>query len=88
MKQVYCEEDLGLTEEVLWKLEAIALLIEEVTTKKQLVEGGLDLMFFIALRLLCRSGEITDEGLETCLESLENDHADKTGKAIAAVLTQ
>ena len=84
MKKVYCEEYLRLTEEVLWKLEVIASSIEEETTKKQLLEGGVDLMFSNALRFLYRSGEITDEGLETGLEYLEDYHAEKTRKAIEA----
>ena len=82
MKKVYCEEYLRLTEELLWKLEVIASSIEEETTKKQLLEGGVDLMFSNALRFLYRSGEITDEGLETGLEYLEDYHAEKTRKDI------
>ena len=84
MKKVYCEEYLRLTEEVLWKLEVIASSIEEESTKKQLIEGGVDLMFSNTLRFLYRSGEITDEGLETGLEYLEDYHAEKTRKDIEA----
>ena len=84
MKKVYCEEYLRLTEEVLWKLEVIASSIEEETTKKQLLEGGVDLMFSNSLRFLYRSGEITDEGLETGLSYLEDYHAEKTRKDIEA----
>ena len=75
---------MGLSEEVLWKLEVIASSIEEETTKKQLVEGGVDLIFPNALRFLYRSGEVTDEGLETGLEYLEDYHAEKTRKDIEA----
>ena len=78
MKKVYCEEYLRLTEEVLWKLEVIASSIEEETTKKQLIEGGVDLMFSNTLRFLYRSGEITDERLERGLSYLEDYHAEKT----------
>ncbi len=88
MKKVYCEEYLRLSKEVLWKLEGIASSIEEKTTKKQLLEGGVDLMFSNALRFLYRSGEITDEGLETSLEYIEDYFAEKTRKGIEADLTQ
>mgnify|MGYP004324060201 CR=1 FL=1 len=88
MKKVYCEEYLRLSEEVLWKLEVIASSIEEESTKKQLIEGGVDLMFSNTLRFLYRSGEITDEGLETGLSYLEDYHAEKTRKDIEADLTQ
>ena len=77
-----------LSEEVLWKLEVIASSIEEESTKKQLIEGGVDLMFSNTLRFLYRSGEITDEGLETGLSYLEDYHAEKTRKDIEADLTQ
>ena len=77
-----------LSEEVLWKLEVIASSIEEETTKKQLLEGGVDLMFSNALRFLYRSGEITDEGLETGLEYLEDYHAEKTRKDIEADMSK
>ena len=85
MKKVYCEEYLRLTEEVLWKLEVIASSIEEETTKKQLLEGGVDLMFSNALRFLYRSGEITDEGLETGIDNLEGYHAEKTREDIEVI---
>ena len=88
MKKVYCEEYLRLTEEVLWKLEVIASSIEEETTKKQLLEGGVDLMFSNALRFLYRSGEITDEGLETGLSYLEDYHAEKTRNDIEADMSK
>ena len=88
MKKMYCEEYLRLTEEVLWKLEVIASSIEEETTKKQLLEGGVDLMFSNALRFLYRSGEITDEGLKTGLSYLEDYHADKTRKDIEADMSK
>ena len=88
MKKVYCEEYLRLTEEVLWKLEVIASSIEEETTKKQLQEGGVDLMFANALRYLYVDEEITDEGLETGLSYLEDYHADKTRKAIEADMSK
>ena len=77
-----------LSEEVLWKLEVIASSIEEETTKKQLLEGGVDLMFSNALRFLYRSGEITDEGLETGLSYLEDYHAEKTRKDIEADMSK
>ena len=88
MKKVYCEEYLRLTEEVLWKLEVIASSIEEETTKKQLLEGGVYLKFSNALRFHYRSGEITYEGLETGLKYLEDYHAEKRRKDIDVDLTQ
>jgi len=45
-------------------------------------------MFSNALRFLYRSGEITDEGLETGLEYLEDYHAEKTRKAIEADMSK
>ena len=71
------EEYIKLTEDVLHKLAVIKSSIEEEMTKKQLIEGGVDLMYGYALRFLYMGGEITEEGLENGLSYLEDYHAEK-----------
>ena len=76
------EEYIRLTEEDLGKLDVIASSIEEVTTKRQLVRGGIDNLYINALRYLYREGEITDEGLENGLSHVEEYMAEKIMKVI------
>ena len=86
--KVRVEEYVRLTEEVCWKLDVVQSSIYEPKTKKELVEGGVDIMFANALRYLYKDGEITDEGLEEGLSHLEDYHADKTRKDIERDLTK
>ena len=72
MMRVKQEEYLRLTEEVIWKLDVIKTSISEETSKKQIVEGMVDLGFATALKCLYKDGEITSEGLDTGLSYLED----------------
>ena len=76
------ETRIRLNDEMVHKLTVIASSIEEPTTKKQLVEGGIDYLFSNALRFLYRDGEITKECLEDQLEMLEDWQADRTREQI------
>ena len=49
-----------------------------------MVEGGIDLMFSTALKVLYKSGEITEEGLEYALELLDEDVAVDIREQLAA----
>ena len=82
--KVRCEEYVRLTEEVCWKLDVIATSYEEETSKKQMIEGGVDLMFKTALFLLYEDGEITKEGLETGIDHLPDYLADRLREQLAA----
>ena len=79
-----CEEYVRLTEEYVWKLDVISTAYEEEVSKKQMVEGGIDLMFSTALKVLYKSGEITEEGLEYALELLDEDVAVDIREQLAA----
>ena len=82
--KVRCEEYVRLTEEYVWKLDVISTAYEEEVSKKQMVEGGIDLMFSTALKVLYKSGEITEEGLEYALELLDEDVAVDIREQLAA----
>ena len=69
---VISEEYIRLTEEYSWKLDVVASAILEEKTKKQLVEGGINIMLANALHNLYKDNEITEEGLQSGLESLPN----------------
>ena len=68
--KVISEEYIRLTEEYSWKLDVVASAILEVKTKRQLVEGGINIMLANALHNLYTDNEITEEGLESGLKSL------------------
>ena len=70
------EEYVRLTEEYCFKLDVVNSSIIEDKTKKELVEGGIDIMLFNALRNLYEDDEITDEGLEEGLNLLP-DHLEE-----------
>ena len=72
MMRIKQEEYLRLTEEVIWKLDVIKTSISEETSKKQIVEGMVDLGFATALKILYQDGQITSEGLDTGLSYLED----------------
>ena len=82
--KVKCEEYIRLTEEVCWKLDVIASSFEEVVSKKMIIEAALDQYFSLALQILYREGEISDEGLQTGLDHMDQLLADKTRELIAA----
>ena len=71
------EEYIRLTEEYSWKLDVVASAILEEKTKKQLIEGGINIMLANALHNLYKDNEITEEGLETGLENLPDYLAEK-----------
>ena len=48
----------------LWKLDIIDSSFEEKITRKELIRGGIDLMFCTALKSLYMEGEITFDELE------------------------
>ena len=73
-----------LNKEDIGKLDVIQSSIEEATTHRQIVRGGIDHFYCNALRFLYRDGEITDEGLENGLTHVEDYMRDKTMKVIAA----
>ena len=75
--KVISEEYIRLTEEYSWKLDVVASAILEEKTKKQLVEGGINIMLANALHNLYIDNEITEEGLESGLESLPDYLAKK-----------
>ena len=75
--KVISEEYIRLTEEYSWKLDVVASAILEEKTKKQLVEGGINIMLANALHNLYKDNEITEEGLESGLESLPDYLAEK-----------
>ena len=68
--KVISEEYIRLTEEYSWKLDVVASAILEEKTKKQLVEGGINIMLANALHNLYKDNEITEQGLESGLKSL------------------
>ena len=71
------EEYIRLTDEYSWKLDVVASAILEEKTKKQLVEGGINIMLANALHNLYKDNEITEEGLETGLKNLPDYLAEK-----------
>ena len=80
--RIQTEEYIRLSEDVLHKLKVIKSSIQEEMTKKQLIEGGVDLMYGNALRYLYTGGEITEEGLENGLSYLEDYHQEKVLREI------
>ena len=56
--KVSSETYICLTEEDLGKLDVIQSSIEEATTHRQLVRGGIDNFYITSLRYLYRDGEI------------------------------
>jgi hypothetical protein len=81
---VSSETYIRLTEEDVGKLDVIQSSIEEPTTQRQIVRGGIDNLYINALRFLYRDGELSDEGLENGLTHVEDWMAEKTMKEIAA----
>ena len=75
--KVISEEYIRLTEEYSWKLDVVASAILEEKTKKQLVEGGINIMLANALHNLYTDNEINEEGLENGLKSLPDYLAEK-----------
>ena len=75
--KMYLEEYIRLTDDSLHKLEVIQSSISDEKTKKQLVEGGVDLMFAHALENLWEEGELSSEGLENGLSYLEDYLAER-----------
>ena len=75
--KVQVDDYVRLTEEYLFKLDVISSAIIEDKTKKELVEGGIDIMFANATQNLYTDDEITDEGLEDCLDLMPDYLADK-----------
>ena len=75
--KMYLEEYIRLTDDSLHKLEVIQSALSEEKTKKQLVEGGLDIMFGHDLEDLWEGGELSAEGLENGLSYLEDYLAEK-----------
>ena len=73
---------INLTEEMLWKLEVIQSSIEEQVSRKTMLEGGIDLMFSTALKVLYREQQITDEEMKEGLEHLPDDFAETLCKEI------
>ncbi|HJL64422.1 MAG TPA: hypothetical protein QGF70_02440 [Candidatus Thalassarchaeaceae archaeon] len=61
---------INLTKEMLWKLEVIQRSIEEQVSRKTMLEGGIDLMFSTALKVLYREQQITDEEMQEGLEHI------------------
>ncbi len=76
------ETYIRLTAEDVGKLDVIQSSIEETTTHRQIVRGGIDHFYCNALRFLYRDGEITDEGLENGLSHVEDYMAEKAMKEI------
>ena len=62
--KVISEEYIRLTEEYSWKLDVVASAILEEKTKKQLVEGGINIMLANALHNLYKGNEITEQVLD------------------------
>ena len=75
--KVQVDDYVRLTEEYLFKLDVISSAIIEDKTKKELVEGGIDIMFANATHNLYEDGEITNEGLDDCLDLMPEFLADK-----------
>ena len=75
--KVQVDDYVRLTEEYLFKLDVISSAIIEDKTKKELVEGGIDIMFANATPNLYEDGEITNEGLDDCLDLMPEFLADK-----------
>ena len=75
--KVQVDDYVRLTEEYLFKLDVISSAIIEDITKKELVEGGIDIMFANATHNLYEDGEITNEGLDDCLDLMPEFLADK-----------
>ena len=75
--KVQVDDYVRLTEEYLFKLDVISSAIIEDKTKKELVEGGIDIMFANATHNLYEDGEITNEGLDNCLDLMPEFLADK-----------
>ena len=75
--KVISEEYIRLTEEYSWKLDVVASAILEEKTKKQLVEGGINIMLANALHNLYKDNEITEQGFESGLKSLPDYLAEK-----------
>ena len=82
--KVISEEYIRLTEEYSWKLDGVASAILEEKTKKQLVEGGINIMLANALHNLYKDNEITEEGLESGLKSLHDYLAEKVREDLQA----
>ena len=59
--KVISEEYIRLTDEYSWKLDVVASAILEEKTKKQLVEGGINIMLANALHNLYKDNEITEQ---------------------------
>tara|TARA_Y100001968_G_scaffold330668_1_gene383166 strand:- start:1115 stop:1387 length:273 start_codon:yes stop_codon:yes gene_type:complete len=76
------ESYIRLTEEDVGKLDVIQSSIEESTSHRQIVKGGIDNLYCNALRYLYRDGEITDEGLENGLSHVDDYMAKKIKKVI------
>ena len=75
--KVQVDDYVRLTEEYLFKLDVISSAIIEDKTKKELVEGGIDIMFANATHNLYMDNEITNEGLDGCLDLMPDYLADK-----------
>ena len=75
--KIQVDDYVRLTEEYLFKLDVISSAIIEDKTKKELVEGGIDIMFANATHNLYEDGEITNEGLDDCLDLMPEFLADK-----------
>ena len=75
--KVISEEYIRLTDEYSWKLDVVASAILEEKTKKQLVEGGINIMLANALHNLYKYNEITEEGPESGLRNLPDYLAEK-----------
>ena len=66
----------------LWKMEIIDSSFEEKITRKELLSGGIDLMFCTALKTLYKQGEITFEELEQFWNELPDYLVEKLKKDI------
>ena len=66
----------------LWKMEIIDSSFEEEITRKELLSGGIDLMFCTALKTLYKQGEITFEELEQFWNELPDYLVEKLKKDI------
>ena len=64
------EEYIRFSEEYSWKLDVVASVILEEKSKKQFVEGGINIMLAQTLHNLYKANEITEQGLESGLKSL------------------
>ena len=59
-----------LTSENLYKMGVINSAYEDTTSKGEIIEAGINMMFAHALEVLYQSSEISDEGLEMGLNKL------------------